>query len=227
MKRFTPEEDQFLRDNYLTIPTKRMSVMLGRSDGAARQRMASLGIKVPPEVADKFKRDSWIKPGSTPMNKGKKQVEYMSPESIVKASVGRFGKGNVPSNSKYDGYERISKDGYVEVRIRKGLFRLKHRVEWEKVNGPIPKKHLIVCLSDDVTDCRPENWELITMKENMRRNSATLNLSDGMVATYMATRSRKVNETLKAELLHKYPDLIQAKRMELLINRKIKQHGQK
>ena len=63
MRKFTQEEDDFIRENYLTIPTKRISKILGRSDGCARQRMRILGLAVPPEVKQKFIEDSYIKKG--------------------------------------------------------------------------------------------------------------------------------------------------------------------
>jgi hypothetical protein len=64
MRFFTPEEDDFLRQNYMTIPTKRMSLTLGRSESSARQRMALIGIVVPEEVAEMFKKQSQFKKGS-------------------------------------------------------------------------------------------------------------------------------------------------------------------
>lgn len=33
MRFFTPKEDKFLRDNFTTIPAKRMAKILGRSEG--------------------------------------------------------------------------------------------------------------------------------------------------------------------------------------------------
>ncbi|NII81698.1 MULTISPECIES: hypothetical protein [unclassified Pedobacter] len=129
MRKFTPEEDKYLRDNYLSIPAKRMSKNLGRSESSARQRMALLGIVVPVHITEKFKLESRIKPGNIPPNKGKKQTDYMSAEAIERTKATRFNKGNEPHNTKHDGYERISKDGYVQIRVTKGKFRLKHRVE--------------------------------------------------------------------------------------------------
>lgn len=222
MASFTEEEDQFLRDNYLTIPATRLSSMMGRSKSSARQRMAVLGLSVPKEIAEAFKAANQIKPGNTPINKGKKQSEYMRPESIAKTACTRFGKGNMPHNTKHDGYERLTSDGYIEIRVRQGVFKLKHRLEWEKVNGKIPKGNVIVCKTKDITNCDPSNWEMISMKENMRRNSATVNLPDGIIATYIATKSRKVNKDLQKELL-KYPDLLELKRQDILLNRTIKQ----
>lgn len=224
--KFTPEEDKFLFENYLTIPAKRMSKILGRSESGARQRMKLLGIEIPAELTESFKKAGQIKPGSIPPNKGKKQTDYMTPEAIARTAKTRFKKGNEPHNTKHDGYERITQDGYIEIRVRKGVFKLKHRLEWEKVNGPIPDGYILVCKGQDIKDTDPANWEPITMQENMNRNSGPLNLSDTMIATYLSKDSLKCDHELK-KLVLTQPDLIQAKRTHLLLNRKIKSYGTK
>lgn len=81
----------------------------------------------------------------------------------------QFKKGQEPHNTHYLGHERVSKDGYVEVSIGEtnphtGYQRryvLKHRHEWEKVNGPVPEGHALKCLSSDKTNCDPTNWEAV------------------------------------------------------------------
>ncbi|KOY84265.1 hypothetical protein AD998_21925, partial [bacterium 336/3] len=90
-----------------------------------------------------------FKKGNIPKNKGLKQVDYMTPEAIEKTKATRFKKGNEPHNTNYNGHERISKDGYVEVRITKGKYVLKHRLVWQQANGPIPKNHIIVFKDGD------------------------------------------------------------------------------
>jgi hypothetical protein len=223
---FTQDEDNFLICNYMTMPIKAMSKAINRSSCGVIGRMKKLSLIVPHEIIEQRKLESRIQPGAISANKGKKQTEYMSPEAIAKTALTRFKKGNTPHNTKFDGFERISKDGYIEIRVAKGRFRLKHRLEWEKVNGEIPAGSIIVCKGDNIKDCNPDNWELITMRENMDRNSGAINLPDSMIATYLASSSRKVDKRLKTELL-KHPELLQAKRAHILLNRKINNHGQK
>ena len=225
--KFTPIEDKYLRDNYLTIPAKRMSKILGRSESGARQRMKLLGLKVPPEITRKFQLDSCFKKGHISHNYGKKQIEFMSAESIEQCKATQFKKGNTPHNTKFDGAERICKDGYIEIRIRKANWVHKHRHEWEKLNGTIPEGLILVCKSENKLNSQPDNWELITRVENMNRNSGPMNLSDTMVATYLAASSRKVDKVLKNEILENHPELIKTKRIHIKLNRKIKEHGTK
>lgn len=79
----------------------------------------------------------------------------------------QFRKGQEPHNTRYLGHERVSKDGYVEISIAEtnphtGYSRryvLKHRHEWEKVNGPVPADHALKCLDGNRLNCDPSNWE--------------------------------------------------------------------
>lgn len=174
-KRFKPQEDAFLIENHLFIPAKRMAKMLGRTEGTARQRMNLLGIKVPADVVERFRKESWIKAGTTPKNKGKKLHEYVSPAAIERIKSSQFKKGNLPCNTLHDGaiVTRRAKSGryYKWIRISKANWKMLHVNIWEGANGPVPAGYIIVFANKDSADCRLENLELITLEENMRRNT--------------------------------------------------------
>lgn len=68
-------------------------------------------------------------------------------------------------------HERISKDGYVEIRIRKGKYVLKHRHVWEQANGKVPKGYIVVFKDRNQNNIVVENLELISREENMQRNT--------------------------------------------------------
>jgi hypothetical protein len=172
MRFFTAEEDQFLKDNYLSIPTKRMAKMLNRSEGTARQRLKLLGIVVPPDVVEKFKRDSQIKKGNISFNKGKKQVEYMSAEKIERTKATRFKKGNVCHNKVPVGSQRITEDGYTEMKVADpNKWEALHRLMWEETFGPIPKGYNVRFVTSDKTNLHPFNLELVSKAENMKANT--------------------------------------------------------
>lgn len=171
MRKFTPEEDEFLKQNYLTIPCKRMSKMLGRAEVSARQRLKLLGYVVPPEVAANFRRGTQFKKGEPAHNKGQK----MSPEMYEKVKATMFKPGHITHNTKYDGHERLSKDGYIEVRVSKGRYKLKHRKIWEDSFGKVPAGHVVIFKDNNRQNCDINNLELITRKENMIRNKTLPN----------------------------------------------------
>lgn len=167
----TKEEDNFIKENYLDLPVKRIATILGRTGNFIDKRIERMGLSIPRHIIEQRKEESRFNKGSISFNKGKKQEEYMTPEAIEKTKKTRFKKGNIPHNTNYDGHERISKDGYIEVRIKRGRYKLKHIVEWEKVNGKVPKSHCLRCLDGNQLNTDPDNWELITRIENMYRNS--------------------------------------------------------
>ncbi len=174
-RKYTAEEDQFLKDNYLLIPVKRMSRMLGRCEAGARQRMQRLGIVVPPEVIERNKRESWIKQGANPPNKGKKLHEFVSPEGIERSSATRFKPGNIPPNTKADYVitTRPDKRGvpYQFIRVSLAKWMPLHRYNWQTVNGPIAPKMKLIFKDGDTMNCDVSNLELMTYADLMRRNS--------------------------------------------------------
>jgi hypothetical protein len=176
---FTKEEDDFLRANYLTIPARRMAAMLGRREGTARQRMKLIGIVVPKEIIEQFRQRSYYKKGQTPFNKGKKGSEYLSEEALAAMSNTQFRKGNLPHNTKEDGVITIRYDhadtrngiAYKYIRIALAKWMPLHVYNWEQKYGKVKKGYCLWCKNGDTLNCEPDNWELITRAENIKRNS--------------------------------------------------------
>lgn len=179
---FTPDQDAFIVRNYLLLPVKTLAAAVGRSNTSLNRRLKQLNLEIPPEIVERNKQQSRIKPGTVPPNKGKKQTEYMSLESIERTKATRFKKGSIPHNAV--GLEvgdikvRTNKDKYGIVRrykwIRHGLsnWEMLHVYNWEKAFGKIPDGHIVVFKNkDDTMNCEVSNLEIITLEENMRRNS--------------------------------------------------------
>lgn len=64
------------------------------------------------------------------------------------------------------GTERVTRDGYLMRKIHDGLpmhrrWQLVQRIEWEKVNGPIPAGHALKCLDGNRQNTDPSNWEAV------------------------------------------------------------------
>src|SRR5690606_29239777 len=129
----------------------------------------SIELKKQGERLRKVGVNTRLKPGQEPPNKGKKQHEFMSAEGIERSKAGRFKKGNLPHNTKYDGAERISKEGYIEIRVSLGKYRLKHLVIWEAANGPLPDGYCLWFKDQDKKNITLDNLELITRAENRIR----------------------------------------------------------
>jgi len=218
------EHEQKLIELYPTTLIKDLQVLFDKTESQIGSAAFKLKLVKDPEFKYQQCLKSCYKPGSVPLNKGKKQSEYMSPQQIEKTKATRFKTGQKSITELYDGAitERADKSGTVHkyIRISKGVWVELQIVNWEKVNGPIPEGHCLWCLSEDRTNCDPSNWELITQKENLWRNSASNNLTDRYVANTVAWR----NAELADEILQ-YPEIIDLKRKQLQLNRAIKQHG--
>jgi hypothetical protein len=157
---FTAKEDAYIVEHYLTIPVKRIAADLGRSGTGIQVALKRLGLVIPIEIIEQRKADSRIKAGNISFNKGKKQVDYMTPEAIAKTAVTRFNKGNLPHNTKEaDGVISIRrKQGdppYKYIRVSLGKWVLLQRYNWELKHGKIPKGHCLWCLGDTM-NCEPE-----------------------------------------------------------------------
>jgi len=113
----------------------------------------------------------YFEKGHIPQNKGKK----MSEEQYKKCATTMFKKGNVPHNYRAIGSERISKDGYTEIKIADpNKWRLKHIIIWEKEFGPMPKHHCIIFLDGNKQNFELSNLKLISRNENARLNQNNL-----------------------------------------------------
>lgn len=107
--------------------------------------------------------------GAEPHNKGKACApgtggRHPNARKTQFKKGGRTGKA--AKLYKPIGSERISKDGYRERKVHDGLpfqsrWRAVHRIEWERVNGPVPKGMALKCLDGDRLNVNPSNWEAV------------------------------------------------------------------
>ena len=105
--------------------------------------------------------------GMRSWNKGKK----MTPEMYEKAKHTMFKKGSIPVNHRPVGSERVTKDGYVEMKIAEpNKWDLKHRVIWKQYFGEIGKDECIVFLDGNPQNCDISNLRKIKRAELVRYN---------------------------------------------------------
>lgn len=120
-----------------------------------------------------------FKKGNIPHNKGKRQNDYMSIESIEKTKATRFKKGNIPANHKDVGSERITKDGYIEIKIKEpNKWQLKHRYIYEKKYGKIPKGYNLIFLDGNRKNIDLSNLKLVSKSEDLIMNKNKLFTTD-------------------------------------------------
>lgn len=120
------------------------------------------GINVVPEFIENGKLHRYRK-GHAPANKGIKGT-HSSPAT-------EFKKGNIPVNFRPVGSERISVDGYTEVKVADpNKWRMKHAIIWEAANGPVPKKHVVIFGDGNKQNFALENLLLVSQAQLLALN---------------------------------------------------------
>lgn len=225
---FTPAEDKIIKRDYLKVPMKRLSIILGRSgETALRRRLDQLGLIIPRKIINQRIKDSRLKKGNIPPNKGKKMAEYCSRQRIKQFKKTSFKKGNKPVNTLYDGVIRVRhnhKDrgckAYKWIRIREGYWEQLHVHNWKKKYGEVPAGSIIVFRNGDTMNCSVRNLKCITRQQHCEN---TRN-SDGWIAMSMSHDKGGrglINQDMKKALLQN-KEIIDFKRTQLELKRIIK-----
>lgn len=131
--------------------------------------------------------------GHIPFNKDTKGLTGTNKSS--------FKKGHRPHNFQPIGTEAFTKDGYIKVKIAEpAKWQLKHRIIWEKHNGPVPKDHVIKFIDDNKQNCDIDNLMIISTQEH------------GVINRYFAGASAEYKSAT-----------VQLARIKIAINRKTKE----
>jgi hypothetical protein len=124
-------------------------------------------------------RTGRYEPGQEPANKGKRREEFMSAEGIKNSSLTRFKTGQEPINHRPVGSERVTVDGYIEIKIAEPRkWTHKHRVVYETAFGKIPKGMIITFLDGNKQNMELSNMNCITKAENLIMNRNKLYSKD-------------------------------------------------
>ena len=113
--------------------------------------------------------------GHLPANKGLRRPGW----SAGRMTETQFKKGQLPHNADPDFYVigalRVNSEGYIEMRtsFAHGAlgWRPLHRILWEDARGPVPRGYVVTFKNGDKLDCELRNLKLITLAQNMRRNT--------------------------------------------------------
>ena len=154
-RNYTKEEKEFLINYYPGHYRKEIQkaflekfgveLTIGQIKGFGRRNGLNTGF------------DGRKKKGDVPWNKG---IHYMPGGRSVET---RFKPGQKSINERPVFSERISKDGYVEIKIPGyKSWKLKHRWVWEQHNGKIPDNHVVIHKDGDVTNNDIDNLMLIS-----------------------------------------------------------------
>lgn len=170
---WTEEEKEYLREIVSKRSHKQIQIMMNKKfeyqfdltqiSGAIKRYKLKTGLT------------GYFTKGDIPFNKGKKQREYMSEESIEKTKFTRFKLGQSPVNWRPIGSERVTVDGYTEIKIKEpNIWKLKQRLIYEKAYGEIPYGYTVVFADRDKKNFNIDNLILVSRNELLKMNSNDL-----------------------------------------------------
>ena len=111
-----------------------------------------------------------------------------------------FKKGNVPKNYRPIGSERITKDGYIEIKVKDpNEWQLKHRVLWENQHGKIPENHILIFLDGNRLNCSIENLKLVSRSELLILNRRKLLTDDADINNTAAILAKVIDMSNKKQ----------------------------
>jgi urease beta subunit len=176
-------QNEIIRQRFPHEKTQGIADDLGLTYSQVANRAFSMGLKKTLEFkrSESSGRHNLIEggkkfrytPGHTPFNKGKE----MPAEIYEKVKATMFKKGNRPHNWKPDGTIVARKDAdqsgrvYLYYKVRDSKWILYHNKVWIDQNGPIPKGNIIRFIDGNTKNCDITNLEMVSMKDNMLRNS--------------------------------------------------------
>ncbi|MFZ3132855.1 MAG: HNH endonuclease signature motif containing protein [Desulfosporosinus sp.] len=201
-KLYPDEVRRFIAEHYIGVSPNAMTELLNKTFSTSYTKEQ---IKA---YYARFKYDSGLRgyfhKGHTPANKGKKGISYPG----MKAT--QFKKGSRPHNWVPIGSERITEDGYIQVKIQEGKFQKnwkgKHILIWEKHHGqPVPTNHNILFGDGNRRNFDPNNLLLVSNAQLARLNQYHLIQNDvnlTRVGIVIADISNKIGELRRKEKKH-------------------------
>ncbi len=181
MRTWTDSEIEILKRDYPKVEAKIIASTLNKGYFSVLNKAWALGLKkdksfftVMGERLKESGKSHRFKKGQIPINKGKKQIEFMNSEAIERTKATRFKTGNLPHNTKPDGYITIRKDkrGILYKWIKKeGKMQPYHLWVWKINRNEIQKGFNVVFKDSNTLNCVIDNLECISNEENMKRNT--------------------------------------------------------
>jgi len=175
---WTEQEIKFLIDNYSDMATANIATIMNRPLGGVNGKAYTLRLKKSKSYMTKILaiESAKLKELGKTYQFKKEQVPYnygqkISKELYEKCKRTMFKKGNKPGNTKKVGDERKDADGYTYVKIADRDWKLKQRLVYENVHGPIPADSIVIFKDKNKENFDINNLQMITKLDNMLRNT--------------------------------------------------------
>lgn len=162
---YTEEQKRFLHDNAPKCSVNELTELFNHTFATAlhvgriKGAIARYGVVTG--------RTGRFAKGQAAWNKGKRGI-HLSPHS-------EFQKGHMPQTYRPVGSERLSKDGYPEVKVADPkTWKAKHRIIWEKAYGSIPRGHVVIFADGNPMNASLDNLMLVSRAELLVANRQKL-----------------------------------------------------
>ena len=176
---WTQRQLNYMKKHYADTPMAELRRRTGHGEKSIWKRAAAMGLRKSPEFIQECGRRAAQHPksvasrfqkGHVSHNKGKREWQFRSPESIARCAATQFKPGQLPHNTKPVGYERVNKDGYLLIKVEgEHQMVLKHRHVWQQAHGEIPRGHNVMFRDGDKRNFSLDNLELVSRQEAARR----------------------------------------------------------
>lgn len=174
-ERCSDDEKLLLKDHYPNCKPAELVALFGEKFTAKQigVKAKKMGIR----KSDEYRAANGIDAtgrrikGGTPWNKG---IHYHAGGMSVDT---QFKKGHKRNQECPIGSTRITKDGYVEIKVRNRTktqsgYVLLHREVWKQHHGKYPPRNRpVIFINGDKQDCRIENLKLISRAKLMKMNT--------------------------------------------------------
>ncbi len=207
-KPWTTQERALLRALYPDTKTEQIAQQLDRTltqvyQQAARQGLAKSAEYLASPAACRLRRGehpglaTQFKKGIVPHNKGVKRPGWAAGRMRETWFKPGARTGIAARNWRPVGTILADTEGYLRIKVREAMpgeatgfgnvkvWPLLQRHVWERERGPIPPGHVVVFKNGERANCEPDNLELITRVELMRRNTIHNRYPKEMVNTIM------------------------------------------
>ena len=164
---WTDDMREFVIENYEGLTTSKLQKLVNEKFNLNLTNQQVRAFKQRQRLASGV--NTQFGEGHVPANKGTVGIYN------VGGNATSFKKGVRAANYLPIGTERLSADGYWRVKVQdEGAWderwRIKHRIDWEAVNGLIPAGHRLLFIDNDRSNCQLDNLRLVTDRQNSTLN---------------------------------------------------------
>jgi len=158
-KKYPREVKNFIKEHHIGVGPKEMTELLNKTFGTNYTRGQIKSYYGNHGISSGL--NGYFKPGHIPANKGRKGVDGWKPT--------QFKKGHKPHNWVPVGSERVTPDGYIQVKIQEGKYQKnwkgKHIIVWEKKHGTVPSGYAVIFGDGDKRNFDIDNLILVSKKQ--------------------------------------------------------------